>query len=295
MPDVADDVVGLADCGDAALAGRSAGLLSRDASAKPFAERGAHRRGLGALIGCGRLLGRGRLRRRPPCRGRCRELVRGRCRELVRGRCRELVRGRCRDLDRTAVHDLRHLGVADRRTPVAHIADVEMHEGRARGRIVADAAALQAQPDIAQLFQRRAGDIEVHRLAEHVLAVIGDAVAARPQHRVGGRRTIAAHDVDDLVAADLAGRFPDEVVEARIHRDLFVLAPVAHEPVELLQRILVVTAVALIGDRDVFVGVDVMERDRPGVAVRDRRLEAAAAEEQRERRERRAAIKLARV
>ena len=44
------------------------------------------------------------------------------------------------------------------------------------------------------------------------------------------------------------------------------LAPVAHEPVELLQRGIVVAAVALEGDGDVFAGVQMMEGKRAGVA-----------------------------
>ena len=65
----------------------------------------------------------------------------------------------------------------------------------------------------------------------------------------------------------------------RIHAGLFCAAPVAQEPVELLQRRLVVTAVALEGDGDVFVGVDVMQRDGAGVALGDGVLQPARAEE----------------
>ena len=50
---------------------------------------------------------------------------------------------------------------------------------------------------------------------------------------------------------------------------LVFLAPVAHEPVELLQRGFVIAAVALEGDGDVFVGMDVMEGKRAGVAFGD--------------------------
>ena len=45
----------------------------------------------------------------------------------------------------------------------------------------------------------------------------------------------------------------------RVHLDWLFLAPVAHEPVEFLQRGVVVAAVALEGDGDVFAGVDVVE------------------------------------
>ena len=57
--------------------------------------------------------------------------------------------------------------------PVPHAADVEMHEGRAGGRIEADAAALRPQAGLAQLLERHARNVEVHRLAEHVLADAG--------------------------------------------------------------------------------------------------------------------------
>jgi hypothetical protein len=54
------------------------------------------------------------------------------------------------------------------------------------------------------------------------------------------------------------------------------LAPVAHEPVELLQRGLVVTAVALVGDGDVFAGVNVMKGNGAGVAFGDGVLQGIA-------------------
>ena len=59
--------------------------------------------------------------------------------------------------------------------PVPNAAGVEVNERRARGRIEADAAALQAQAGKADLLQRHARNVEVHRVAEHVLAVARDA------------------------------------------------------------------------------------------------------------------------
>src|SRR3974377_1309728 len=54
----------------------------------------------------------------------------------------------------------------------------------------------------------------------------------------------------------------------RIHVRRLALAPVAHEPVELLQRGLVITAVALECDGDFLPGVHVMERQGARVAFR---------------------------
>ena len=59
--------------------------------------------------------------------------------------------------------------------PVPDVAGIEMDEGRSRGRIEADAAALQPQPGKADLLQRHVRDVEIHRVAQHVLAEAGHA------------------------------------------------------------------------------------------------------------------------
>src|SRR3974390_2279492 len=66
----------------------------------------------------------------------------------------------------------------------------------------------------------------------------------------------------------------------RIHVRRLALAPVAHEPVELLQRGLVITAVALEGDGDVLTGVHVRERQAARVAFRGRVLQRNVRREQ---------------
>src|SRR5262249_729322 len=82
-------------------------------------------------------------------------------------------------------------------------------------------------------------------------------------------RTIAADDVDRLLAADVAIDLPQEIDLLRVHLGGLVLAPVAQDPVDLLQRGVVVLAVALVGDGEVFAGVDVMQRNGAGVAQAD--------------------------
>ena len=95
----------------------------------------------------------------------------------------------------------------------------------------------------------------------------------RAQHGVGAGRTVAADHLDRLFAADVAIDLPQQIEQVRIHVGLLFLAPVAHEPIELLQRGLVVAAVALEGDGDVFAGMDVVESERAGVAFGDRVLQ----------------------
>src|SRR5262249_6241444 len=88
-----------------------------------------------------------------------------------------------------------------------------------------------------------------------------------------------ADDMDGLVAPDLARHFPDHVEQTRIHMDVFLLAPVAQEPVEPLERLLVIAAVTPVRDRDVFFGVNVMERESAGVAIGDCGFESVVAEQ----------------
>ena len=80
--------------------------------------------------------------------------------------------------------------------------------------------------------------------------------------------------------ADLAIGLPQQIEQMRVHVGVCFLAPVAHEPVELLQRGLVVAAVALEGDGDVFAGMDVMEGEGAGVAFGDRVLQRVVGGEQ---------------
>ena len=164
--------------------------------------------------------------------------------------------------------------------PVPDRAGIHVHERRAGGRIEADAAALQAQSHFAQFFQIDAGNGEIHRLAGDVIAVLGDAARAGAQHGVGAGRAIAADHFDRLFAADVAIGEPQDVEQLRVHADGFVAPPVAHEPVELLQRGVVVAAVALVGDGDGLAGMKVMKRQGAGVALGRRGLQRVVRAEQ---------------
>ena len=52
----------------------------------------------------------------------------------------------------------------------------------------------------------------------------------------------------------------------RIHAGGLLFTPIAHEPVELLQRGVIVTAIVLEGDGNVFAGVEMMKGESAGVA-----------------------------
>ena len=135
--------------------------------------------------------------------------------------------------------------VAGHARPGAHAAGVEVDEGRDGIRVVADAAALQPHADRADASDRHVRQIEVHRLAEHVLAVLGDARASggaawrwcrasgRPRRR-GSARSSRPRD-----------RPPRRYRTGAGPSRRLVAAPVAQEPVQLLQRLGIVAAVAL--------------------------------------------------
>ena len=164
--------------------------------------------------------------------------------------------------------------------PVPDGAGVHVHERRAGGRIETDAAALQPQALGPDRRERHAGDIEIDGIAVDVLAELRDAARARAQHGVGSRRAIPADHLNRLFAADLAIGLPQQIKQMRIHVGFLFLAPVAHEPVELLQRGLVIAAVALEGDGDVFAGMDVVEGEGAGVAFGDGALQGVAGAQQ---------------
>ena len=147
-----------------------------------------------------------------------------------------------RNVDGAAVRE--HAGelVMRHARPVPDAAGVQMHEGRAGGRIEADAAALQAQAGEADLLQRHARNVEVHRMPQHVLAEARHAGGAAAEHRVGGGRAVGGDDLDRLLAVDVAIDFPEDVEQATVHDRLVLVPPVAQEVVELLQRGLVEAA-----------------------------------------------------
>ncbi len=165
-------------------------------------------------------------------------------------------------MQRLAVREHAHQFLPADARPMAHIADVQMHEGGTRGWIVPDAAALHPQPDVAQLLQRHAGNEEIHGLAQHVLAFLRHALGAAAQHGVGGRRAIAADDLDIAARTALSIGFPHQVEQARVHLDGLVAAPVAQDVVDLLQPIRHVAAVALVDDLGLLVRVQVVELER---------------------------------
>ena len=185
-----------------------------------------------------------------------------------------------RDLHRAAVRKYAGELFAGHARPHANAADVHMHEGRTGLRIEADAAARQAKSDLADLFERDAGDVEVHGAPENMLAVTRHALTAAAQHGVSRRRAVAANDLDRLLGAGLALHFPDQIDQPRIHVGGFAAPPVAQEPVELLDRRIVVAAIALVGDGDVFTGMDVVQRDGAGITLGDGILQPARAEQE---------------
>src|SRR5262249_54108212 len=97
--------------------------------------------------------------------------------------------------------------------PHPDTASVHMHEGRTGGRIESDAAALHPKADLAQLFEPDSRNVEVERMAEHVLAETRDAAAAPPQHGIGLRRSITADHFNRIFCAGFALNVPNQIDE----------------------------------------------------------------------------------
>ena len=153
--------------------------------------------------------------------------------------------------------------------PGPDIADVQMDERRASGRIIADAAPLQAHGDLAHTRHWDVQIMHVHRLSEHVLGKFRDGLGAAAQHGVGLGRAIGGDHVDGLLRAGFAIGLPDHVEEPRVHFHGFIVAPVAQEIVQLLQRRLIVLAIDAKGRLNALAGMGVMKTNGAGVAIGD--------------------------
>src|SRR5262249_26538913 len=84
---------------------------------------------------------------------------------------------------------------------------------------------------------------------------------------VGLGRAVSAYDPDRFLGADLAMNLPQEVDQMGIHLDHLRFAPVTQQVVDFPERLVVIPTVHLVGDGQFLVGVDVVEGDRPRLAV----------------------------
>ena len=72
------------------------------------------------------------------------------------------------------------------------------------------------------------------------------------------------NDVNIIPAASLGMSLPDQIEQAGIHLGWFIAAPIAQEPVKLVQTVLLVAAIPLEGDFSTFVGMNKIESQCPG-------------------------------
>ncbi len=166
--------------------------------------------------------------------------------------------------------DFLELGAGHAR-PGAHRAGVQMHEGAAGGRIVADAAHLLLHGGGPQLGQGNAGNEEVHGIAAHMLGIVGDAGRLGGQHGIGCGRTIGRDNVDGLGGAHFLVDLPNQVEQARVHLGGLIAPPVAQELVELVEARLDILPIALEDDARGFPGMGVIEVERALSRGLDRR------------------------
>ena len=88
------------------------------------------------------------------------------------------------------------------------------------------------------------------------------------EHAVGATRTVTGDDVDGLLGAQLTVNLPQQIDERGVHGGRLVFAPVAQKPIDPFHGRRNVLPVPLEDDRKRFLGVDIVERDRPfGIAI----------------------------
>jgi hypothetical protein len=102
------------------------------------------------------------------------------------------------------------------------------------------------------------------------------------QHSVRLGAAVRRDDVDRHVDADFAVNRPDDVEQLRIHLGRLVRSPIPQEPVQLLERRLVVCPVSPECNRGAFLRMRVEHRQGPRIAVRDRVLRCRSRQDETE-------------
>ena len=175
--------------------------------------------------------------------------------------------------------DPRQLIMAHAR-PMADTAGIKMNEGRVGCRVIADAATLHPQPDIANGVDGNVRQIKIHRLAEHMLGIFRDRLRPATQHGIGFGRTIPRNNMDRVLRADLPVRLPDNIEEAGVHARRLVATPVPQEPVQFFKGIAIKTAIILVSNSQRFLGMHVLERQGPRLAIGNRIANTCRAQHQ---------------
>ena len=111
-----------------------------------------------------------------------------------------------------------------------------MHKtGRASGApIISNAANFSDQCAVANFLGCDIGEVNVDRLAVHVLALARNVAADFFQERVGSGRAIAANNVDWCALTQIGVKFPNEIDDLGVYLDDFIATPIAQQIIDLL-------------------------------------------------------------
>ena len=150
--------------------------------------------------------------------------------------------------------------------PLADPACVDMHE--VGPRIIADAATGHMERGVVQPLQRDAGKQYVRRLALDMQAVDGDAAGRPVKPGIGFGGAITADQLKRFAGPELRVQIMDQVEQARIDMMDLIIVMIAHEVVDMVQRVRKILAVLPIDQRSRFIGMDVEHVD--GTFLRQR-------------------------
>jgi len=147
----------------------------------------------------------------------------------------------------------------DDRLPAAN--GPEIHVDKLRLRIVADTAAVQIERGVAQTSGGNARHANVDGLAQHVLAVLGDADSGAAKKFVAPRRAVAADNVDFSAGmADGGGQITEQIEKARIEINDITGAMIPQEMIEAIDRVGKIGIALAIDDIDALIRVQMKEQ-----------------------------------
>src|SRR5260370_21271324 len=153
-------------------------------------------------------------------------------------------------------------------SPHTHRADIDMDEVIAR--VGADAAGLERHGGTVQMPQRHAVHADVGGVAEEMLAVRGRCPAFALQQLVGGGGAIAGQDAERPPRLEPLADAMQQLQQIDIDRRHRVAVEIAHQPIDVLERVRDVAAVAPEDVLEALVGMRVVEQQAP-LAARKRK------------------------
>ena len=146
------------------------------------------------------------------------------------------------------------------RLPAAWATRIHVHEVRCL--VVSDATAFHGECRVAQGAGLDAFETNVDRLAQNMLAALGDpaVLASAAKHFVGFRRAIGRHDLVCAITIERLSNVIDQIEELRVHLSLVTGSEVEQKIIDLFERRGDVGTITCIDDVQSLASMGMIER-----------------------------------